>query len=335
MRGRIRKSFKAALGGKACVALALLALVLTACGGGSKPATGGSATTSPATAQAPATTSPAGTASAGTPLAINALPGTGRLCVTSSPTGICGPYRYAADTNSNGYNTYVGNNCWGDPSCVQTIAVRSPANWQVTATQPARNGSVRTAPEIGQQFNNWCSGSNDTWSNFVPNGCGASADTPISALSELTSRYAESTPHNSRTIAQWAWDNWLSNDAGYANEVMVWVDVNGRCNSGSFGTQVHAPVEIAGQVWTPHRYPRSSEFIWTLDGRGGARTCAQQASGTVNLLALLKWMQTNGFAAPGATIGLIDGVWEICSTGGVPETFRVSRYSLTARAARR
>ena len=78
---------------------------------------------------------------------------------------------------------------------------------------------------------------------------------------------------------------------------MVWVDNNGRCNSGSFGTQVHAPVTIAGQEWTPHRYPNSSEFIWSLDGSGGAGTCAQQASGTVDLLALLKWMQANGYAA--------------------------------------
>jgi hypothetical protein len=111
---------------------------------------------------------------------------------------------------------------------------------------------------------------------------------------------------------------------------MVWVDTNGRCNSGSFGTQLHAPVTIAGQEWTPHRYPNSSEFIWMLDGSGGAGTCAQQASGTIDLLALLKWMQANGYAAPGATISLVDGVWEICSTGGQPETFTVSKYSLTA-----
>ena len=327
MRVRVRKSVEVALGvrartdaegasvalgGKRYIALVLLALVLTACGGGSPTAT-------------PSAVS--------TPLAITAQSGTGRLCVTSSPSGHCGPYRYAADINSNGHNTYVGNNCWADPSCVQTITVASPGRWQVTATQPAGNGSVRTAPEVGQQFNNWCAGGRDTWSNLVLNGCPAGAtDTPISALSQLSSSYAESTPHNSRTIAQWAWDNWLGNDAGYPNEVMVWVDDNGRCNRGSFGIPVHTPVAIAGQEWTPHEYPGSREFIWSLDGPG-AGTCAQQASGTVDLLALLKWMQANGFAAPDAAISLIDGVWEICSTGGVPETFQVFSYSLTARAA--
>ena len=313
VRGRANaEGTSVVLGGKVCLALVLLALALTACGGG-RPA----AISSPATSSAAASPS-----------------GTGTPCVISSSSGNCGPYLYTGNTNSNGYNTYVANNCWADPSCAQTITVTSPGNWQVTSTEPAGNSSVKTAPEAQQQFNNWCSNGKRTWSNLVTNGCpSGSTDTPISALSQLTSSYVESTPHNSQTIAQWAWDNWLSNDAGYPNEVMVWVDNNGRCNSGSFGTQVHAPVTIAGQEWTPHRYPNSGEFIWSLDGPGGAGTCAQQASGTVDLLALLKWMQANGYAAPGAAISLIDGAWEICSTGGVPETFRMSSYSVTARAA--
>jgi hypothetical protein len=48
----------------------------------------------------------------------------------------------------------------------------------------------------------------------------------------------------------------------------------------------------------------------------------------VNLLALLRWLQRNGHAAAGASIGEIDFGWEICSTGGVHETFTVSKYDL-------
>ena len=61
---------------------------------------------------------------------------------------------------------------------------------------------------------------------------------------------------------------------------------------------------------------------------GGDANCAQQVSGTVDLLSLLKWMQANGFASPSATLAEVDAVWEICSTGGSPETFTVSSYSL-------
>jgi len=349
MRVRIRRSFKSALdararanpkrtsvvrGGKGYIALVLLAFALAACSGGGPPPS--PVSTSPAPPPSSTVTSPApppsstGTSPAPSP----GTTGTAWACVTSSPTGHCpGANDYTTgSTNSNGYNTYLANNCWGDPNCRQTLSANSFGDWRVTANEPAGNGSVRTAPEGQQQFNNWCPDSK-TWSNLVTNGCGSPEDTPISALSQLSSTYAESTPHNSQTIAQWAWDNWLSNDSGYPDEVMVWVDDNGRCNSGSFGTQVHAPVTIAGQEWTPHRYPNSSEFIWSLDGSGGAGTCAQQASGTVDLLALLKWMQANGYAAPGASLSLVDGVFEICSTGGAPETFRVSSYSVTAKAS--
>jgi hypothetical protein len=314
MESRVSKSFKV-------ISLVLLAFVLAACGASSKPSNQITGSVSPG---------PAGTS----PTAAPSPASTAWACVTSKPTGTCpgGTDDYTAgSTNSNGYNTYLANNCWADPSCQQILSANSFGDWQVTANEPAGNGSVETAPEAQQQFNNWCPG-NHTWSNLVTNGCATAEDTPISALSQLTSTYAESTPHNSQTIAEWAWDNWLSNDSGYADEVMAWVDDNGRCNSGSYGTQVHAPVTIAGQEWTPHRYPNSSEFIWSLDGSGGPGTCAQQASGTVDLLALLKWMQANGFAAPGAALSLVDGVFEICSTGGAQETFRVSSYSVTARA---
>jgi hypothetical protein len=44
-------------------------------------------------------------------------------------------------------------------------------------------------------------------------------------------------------------------------------------------------------------------------------------------------MQANGYAATGAALSLLDGVFEICSTGGTPETFGVSSYSITANPA--
>ncbi|MGD0242905.1 MAG: hypothetical protein ABSB59_21590 [Streptosporangiaceae bacterium] len=276
----------------------------------------------PATTSAPAappsSTSSSPPASTGTP-----------TCTTSKASGNCGPYTYAGITNSNGYNTYVSNNCWADPSCKQTVSAVDPGNWSVSADEPAGNGAVMTAPEVQQQFNNWCASAKN-WSNKVSSNCGTMGDTPISSMSQLTSGYTESTPHNSQTIGQWSWDMWLSGDSGYADEVMVWVDTNNRCNSGSFGTQLHDPVTIDGQQWTPHRYPNSSEFIWVLNGSGGASTCAQQSSGSVDLLSLLKWMQSNGYASPSAALSLLDGVWEICSTGGQPETFSLSKYTVTA-----
>lgn len=294
------------------------------------PATGTPAPGDPTSTSTPPTSPPSGPSSTPPSGGATSSPPAGpHTCTTSKSDGNCGPYTYAGITNSNGYNTYVSNNCWADPSCKQTVTATDPGNWSVSASEPAGNGAVMTAPEVQQQFNNWCASAH-TYDNRTSASCNNLSDAPISALSQLTSSYTESTPHNSQTIAQWSWDMWLSADSGYADEVMVWVDTNNRCNSGSFGTKLHDPVTIAGQQWTPHRYPNSSEFIWVLNGSGGASTCAQQSTGSVDLLALLKWMQSNGYASPSAAVSLVDGVWEICSTGGAPETFTVSKYQLTS-----
>lgn len=236
--------------------------------------------------------------------------------MTSAPSGNCGPYSYPLITNSNGYDTYVGNNCWADPSCAQAVSANSPGDWQVVSAEPAGNTGVRTYPDVQQLMNNWSGDS--TWSGF--------SDTPVSGLSGLSSSYAETMPHNAGTDSQFAWDIWMSSDSGYPGEVMVWTD---NVNRGDGGATQVGTATIGGQAWTAYEYG-SGEFIWSLGAPG---TFAQQPSGTVDLLALMKWMQANGFMAPGAAIGQIDAGWEICSTGGVPETFTVSSYSLTASVA--
>ena len=233
-------------------------------------------------------------------------------CVTSDPSGNCGPYDYAGIVNSNGFNTYVQNNCWGDPNCQQTITARTPGDWTVTATEPAGNLAVRTYPNIQEIMDNWSP--DGTWS-------GAGTDTPIASLSKLTSTYTETTPHNAGTVAQAAWDIWTSNNAGHPNEIMVWVD---NSNRGSGGAPKVGQATINGQQWTLYQNG-SGELIWSLGAPG---TFAQQGSGTVDLLALLRWLQANGHMAAGAATGMIQFGWEICSTGGVSKTFTVSSYDL-------
>lgn len=239
-------------------------------------------------------------------------------CAISSPSGNCGAYDYGQITGSNGYNTYVGNNCWADPQCQQTIYANDPGDWQVVSTEPAHNTGVMTYPNVQQLTNNW----NGSDSGCSP--CGSS-DVPISALSTLSSTYAETTPHNSATIAQFAWDIWLNNNAGHPSEIMVWVD---NSNRGSGGATLKGTANIGGHDWTLYQYG-GGEIIWSLGAQG---TFAQQGSGTIDLLALLHDLQTRAMVSPAANIGQVDVGWEICSTGGSPETFVVSAYSLKLAA---
>jgi hypothetical protein len=238
--------------------------------------------------------------------------------VTSTNDGNCGAYKYSQVTNSNGSNTYIANNCWGDPSCQQTVTARNPGNWSISANEPLGNTAVKTYPNVQQLMNDW------TGSGW--NGPGPTGDTPISAITRLSSSYTETMPHNRVTDAQAAYDIWLGQQGtGNGNEVMVWVD---NVNRASGGASQLATATIGGQNWTLYG-DRSGELIWSLDARGGTGTFAQQSSGTVDLLALLNWLITHGYKAAGTVIGQVDFGWEICSTGGAPENFGVSAYSIT------
>jgi Glycosyl hydrolase family 12 len=241
----------------------------------------------------------------------------GTACVTSSPDGNCGPYSYSGIVSSNGYDTYVGNNCWADPSCKQTVTAHDPGDWSVTSTEPAGNTGVKTYPDVSQLTNSWCP-ADDNW-----NTCATGEDAPVSSLSSLTSTYSESMPHNGETDAEAGYDIWTN----YSSDIMIWVD---NVNRGAGGAAKIGTAVIGGQNFTVYRYGGAGgEIIFSLDGTGGTGTFANQQSGTVNILGALDWVQSNGYASD-LRISQIDFGWEICSTGGAPETFSLSQYGIKA-----
>lgn len=233
-------------------------------------------------------------------------PGT---CVTSDPSGNCGPYSYAGITNSNGFNTYVSNNCWGDPSCQQTVTATDPGNWSVTAHEPDGNTAVMTYPDVKQMFNDWCG---TGW-----NDCANMTDTPLSAMSLLTSSFTENMHQASGTIAEAGYDLWLTGTSGYG-EVMVWVD---NSNRGTGGATILGTANIGGQSYTVMHFG-SGELIYSLD--------SNEQSGTVDIRAVLQNAVNNGYESPGLSLAELDFGWEICSTGGQAQTFTIGSYSITA-----
>lgn len=259
----------------------------------------------------------------------SALAGAPYSCTVTGANTSCpvnGDYHdYPGLIMSNGYNEYVANNCWADPSCNQTLSANSGTDWQVTANEPAGNGSVRTGPEIQQQTNDWCLAEN-MWQS--QGSCTDLGNVPTSALSSLPSSYAESMPHNSQTIAEAAYDIWTN----YPNDIMVWNDTVNRCNSGAFGgTTLGTGVTIAGNIYDVYRYGGDgAEIIFVLEGAGGAGTCAQVSSGSVDLIGILNWVNAHVTAI--TDISLIDYTFEVCSTGGSNENFTLSAYTLGSAA---
>jgi hypothetical protein len=230
-------------------------------------------------------------------------------------------YIYPRLPNSNGYTTYINNDCWADPQCQQTLEANDPGYWQVTAREPAGSTSVMTFPDVQQLTNTWCPTDPGFESCSVP-----VTDTPISGLATLTSTYAESTPRGD-TIAQFAWDIWIPRPGTTTQEVMVWVDNQGRGTVETGATFIDT-VTIAGQTWSLFRYGSGDGvLIWSL---GTPDAPVQQSSGTVDLLALLNDLQARGLVAASARINQINAGWEICSTGGQDRTFRLTDYAIDA-----
>jgi Glycosyl hydrolase family 12 len=232
-----------------------------------------------------------------------ARPRGGPACVTSAGNGNCGPYGYRPISNSNGYTTYVANNMWGCGSgnCgPQTVTAYDPGDWSVKSAQASGNTAVLTYPDVQQVFTKT-----------------TNTDPPLSAFTSITSGFTETMNPQAGTDAEAAYDLWLSHTSG-PNEVMIWVDNVGR---GSGGAQRIGAATIAGQAFTVYQY-QGGEVIFSLN--------QNEQSGTVDILAALKWLQGHGLASAGAQLGQVDFGFEICSTGGKPENFAVSRYTLTS-----
>jgi large repetitive protein len=109
------------------------------------------------------------------------------LTTTTSLTGNLGAYNDPAEMTpaSNGYSTYVSANQVGPISYSELLGAYSPSMWFVTATAgPPGNGSVQMGPCSSQSFANWGA---TGWASGTGN-------TPLSALSALTSTYDVTDP---------------------------------------------------------------------------------------------------------------------------------------------
>ena len=78
------------------------------------------------------------------------------------------------------------------------------------------------------------------------------------------------------------------------------------------------------QVFCPFSLCKyGSELIWQLPG-------APERAGSVDILAMLNWLVRRGYLPQGSGLTDISYGFEIYSSGGRPETFTVSRFSISA-----
>jgi Cellulose binding domain/Glycosyl hydrolase family 12 len=235
----------------------------------------------------------------GTPCTGTVSPGptptpTPTVTPTPTPSGSSG-YLYEssdqwAQYSVGGYTIY--NDEWGSGHNTQTLWVTSAANWGVFSTQPSTSG-VKSYPNISK-----------------------TVGTALNSLSSATSSFSESNPSGGNWES--AYDIWLN---GTGIEVMVWTYVSG--NVGPLGSPV-GTVSLDGSNWTLYAGNNGSNPTYSF-----VRT-ANETSGTVNILNLLKYLEnTKGYFA-NPTLSTIQYGWEISGTNNAQENFTISNYSASA-----
>lgn len=296
-------------------------VAVVGCSATPSPASSSTGTSTPSSNATASASAPAGTsAPAGSP----APAGT---CTTSAAKGQCGPYTYPqvqgqpdqGIVGTSGDIT-VGNDVWSPPSGTwsQTLYVTSPGNWNVVANFPAGATRVHSFPNTGQT-QNWLAGT----------------DLPaaLSSWSSIISSYSATLNPNRGTVAESAYDLWLND---WNNEVMIQTDFAGdslrpRCDvlrdviaTQTFGGTDGVPV----QKWNLCQF--GSELIWQ------PRTGINYPSDTVNVMAMLNWLENHGngkYLPTKSTLTAISFGVEICSTGGQNETFHINNFSFIATPA--
>jgi hypothetical protein len=226
---------------------------------------------------------------------------------TSALAGNLGPYYYTPITASNGHTTYVSNNMWGCGSIqppakgaycgVQTVYAYNPGDWWVVSDQRAGNTGVLTYPDVGQVFTN-----------------ASDQDPALSTLGAIWGTFAMSAQPR-RGDYEAAFDIWLNGNR--ANEIMIWVYNHGQRPAGS----ITGHAVIWGQHFT----------VWSTRGNRGTVSLVlnrNETAGQVHVLTTMQWLAAHKYITLSQGLSQVDFGWEICSTGGIPEKFAVTKYTL-------
>lgn len=191
-------------------------------------------------------------------------------------------------TWSNGGYT-IYNDVWSSHAGPQTIYANSGTNWWVNSNQP-HTGGVKAYPNSTKSVNR-----------------------SLSSLRSVSSSVNFSTPSDG--VYDAAYDIW---DTNHRYETMVWLNWRG---AGPIGGQV-ATANIGGATWAIHKGSNGSNAVFSF-----LRT-SQTKSSTVDVLAVLKWIESRGWFG-NITLGQVQFGFEITSTNGT-ETYKVNSYSVSS-----
>ena len=255
---------------------------------------------SPSSSGVAASPSSSGVAAPPTSPGITASPSSsGVACITSANSGSC-PYANAFNVSSNNSGAQVIQDVWHPVDIVQKLTAYSTGDWSFTAT--ATGTAVQSYPDTQQTMSQ---------STGLAN--------PLTP--DVSSSYTETSP--SAGDFESAYDIWLgslTNGSGqYNQEIMIWTDNHGQTPAGKDTGKSAVIGGVTYEIWAT---PNNSTVTMVAG--------ANALSGSLDITTAITDLQSDGNVAAGEGYSQIDYGYEICSTGGSPETFGVSAYTLTS-----
>lgn len=200
-----------------------------------------------------------------------------------------------------GWDEY--NNTWNDPAMPPnsyTLNANSHSDWDVVANQaacPTRDCAVESYDSAQYNYEN------------------TPGEEQISDISHMSSHFSETMPTGNLATngfdAEAAYDIWLND---YGTEIMIWVDNQGQTPAG----QVIGTTVLAGQEFIVYNSGHTYSFVLGKN----------ETSGQINILDALDWLTANDYISSSSYLTQFNFGWEICSTGGVTDTFTMNQLNL-------
>jgi hypothetical protein len=180
-----------------------------------------------------------------------------------------------ATYTSGAYTLY--NDVWGSGAGPQTIWANSGTNWGVWSNQP-NTGGVKSYP-------------NDS----------VTVGRNINSLNSVTSGFNVSIPGSG--AYETAYDIWAN---GSSYEIMLWMNKTGAVGPiGSYQTNV----STGNYNWNVYKGSNGSNPVFSFLNTGST------TSGTVNVLAVLKWIESKGWYG-NVSLNQVQFGFEITSSSG-------------------